>query len=581
MICTDRVAKMVKLRGSRSESRLPTLAFRYTVWLTCATALALYLFFARFDAGGEDGVYYTPAIAIRDGLIVHRDVFTQYGPVFSMFQALFMKVFTVDTVLGLRYLNSLILVAAGYLVAQTFARIYSMFSVVCALVTWFASAYFFSNGISMLAWPSVFSLLLSVMVLWLLIERTGISENIVRVSSAGILTALQIFVRANLGTTTMFGIILVLLLARYSSSKNTSYRPTIYFVLTNFFVVIGITAWLKMNNALGPFLDQSLKAPAAYYASGELRPGITNGEVPLEHMAKFGITYGLPALLVLAVGLLASMNTRLHGSQRIVHAAGSFFSIFIAWQVWNKGLATDPFKRFAPLYGLVIAALVFSPLLISQRLVSIWQDKSARLNSENSVPRLLVIGFAVASVVQLYPGDDPRHLFWVGLIPIAMVLGEISHLKTVRVKWLVPVLMAFMTITVSIGPAIDNASIKRVNVTNNIAYNGLLVAPAQKEVFDRITLSLNGIPKNGKVVILCDDAQITSWQKRFIAADRMYVTWSWQIDYPSMAKVRQATWSTSPYVAFCGTLEAATEWSVTHNYVVQDGSSPVVVLRKK
>jgi hypothetical protein len=109
----------------------------------------------------------------------------------------------------------------------------------------------------------------------------------------------------------------------------------------------------------------------------------------------------------------------------------------------------------------------------------------------------------------------------------------------------------------------------------------LLVAPAQKEVFDRITLSLNGIPKNGKVVILCDDAQITSWQKRFIAADRMYVTWSWQIDYPSMAKVRQATWSTSPYVAFCGTLEAATEWSVTHNYVVQDGSSPVVVLRKK
>jgi len=420
-----------------------------------------------------------------------------------------------------------------------------------------------------------------VMVLSLLIEPMGISQSIVRVSSAGILTALQIFVRVNLGITTMFGIVIVLLLARYSSDKNISYRPTIYFVSTNFLVLIGVTAWLQMNDALGPFLDQSLKAPAAYYASGELRPGITNGEVPLEHMAKFGITYGLPALLVMAVGLIASTNARLYGRQRIVHAAGSLFSIFIAWQVWSKGLATDPFKRFAPVYGLVLAALVFSPLLISQRLVSVWQDKSARFNSENTVPRLLVIGFALASVVQLYPGDDPRHLFWVGLIPIAVVLGEVSRLKIVRIKWFVPILMAVMTVAVSIGPALDNAAIKRVKVTDNIAYNGLLVAPAQKEVFDRITLSLKGIPKNGKVVILCDDAQIASWQKRFNAADRMYVTWSWQIDYPSMAEVRKATWSTSPYVAFCGSLEAATAWSVANNYVVQDGSSPIIVLKKK
>jgi hypothetical protein len=572
---------MVDDKSMSPVNRSHTLAFRYTIWLVSATALVLYLFFARFDAGGEDGVYYTPAIAVRDGLMVHRDVFTQYGPVFSMFQAIFMKVFMVDTVLGLRYLNSLILVVTGYLVAQTFARIYSKVSVVCALVTWFASAYFFSNGISMLAWPSVFSLLLSVMVLSLLIEPTGISQNVIRVSSAGILTGIQIFVRANLGITTMFGIVIILLLARYSSDKNTSYRPTIYFASTNFFVLVGVVAWLKMNDALGPFLDQSLKAPAAYYASGELRPGITNGEVPLEHMAKFGITYALPALLVMAVGLLASTNTRLHGSQRIVHVAGTFFSIIIALQVWNKGLATDPFKRFAPLYGLVLAALVFSPLLISQRLISILQDKSDSHNRENSLPRLLVIGFAVASVVQLYPGDDPRHLFWVGLIPIAVILGEISDLKIVRVKWFVPVLMALLTITVSIGPALDNASIRRVKVTDNIAYNGLLVAPAQKDVFDRITLSLKGIPKNGKVVILCDDAQIATWQKRFIAADRMYVTWSWQIDYSSMVKVRKVTWTTSPYVAFCGTIEAATEWSVAHNYVVQDGSGPVVVLRKK
>jgi hypothetical protein len=572
---------MVQKCSSGPASRFSTMVFRYTVWLVTATALALYLFFARFDAGGEDGVYYTPALAVREGLVVHRDVFTQYGPIFSLFQGMFMKVFMVDTVLGLRYLNSLILVVAGYLVARTFARIYSMVSVVCALVTWFASAYFFSNGISMLAWPSVFSLLLSVLVLSLLIEPTGISQNIVRISSAGMVTALQIFVRANFGITTLFGIVIVLLLAQYSSDRKASYRPTIYFVSTNFFVLTGITVWLKLNGALGPFLDQSLRAPAAFYLSGELQPAITNGEVPLEHMAKFGITYALPALLVVAVGLLASTNARSQGSQRIIHAAGTFLSMFIALQVWNKGLASDPFKRFVPLYGLVLAALVFSPLLISQRLASVRRGKSASPNCENSLPRLLAVGFAVASVIQLYPGDDPRHLFWVGLIPISVILGEMCQLKIVRIKWLVPVLMASVTVVVSIGPALDNASIRRVKVIDDIAYNGLLVTPAQKEVFDKITHSLSGIPKNGKVVVLCDDAQIVSWQKRFIAADRMYVTWSWQIDYPSMVKVRNATWSTSPYVAFCGSLEAAMEWSVTHNYVVQDGSGPVVVLRKK
>lgn len=571
-----------KTNGISTRYRSADRMFRIALGSLTLCALAVFLFFARLDVGGEDGVYYTPALAVRDGFVIHRQVFNQYGPVFAVFQSVLMRIGHIDTVLGLRYLDGTLLALTGLVAALMFRRVYSATAVLCGLVTWFASAYFLSNGISAVAWPSVLSLLLSVVVLMVVIDNTGrvITDNALKLFATGVMTALQQYVRLNLGTTSLIGIAAVVLFAGFRPKGPRPWRGLLWFsagaVAMNFVMV----TWLAINHALGPFLDQSVRAPAAYYGAGGRNPGITNGEIPIEHMSRFGIMYGLPAVLILIVAILVSTVEVRPARRNLISALGGFISISAAVILWDKGLAADPFKRFSSVYGLVIAALVIGPFFLGKLATDAWHRDQASEDEESVLPRILIGGFAVASVIQLYPGDDPRHLFWVGLIPIIMILGEVTRLHYVRTKWFVPAVVAAWTVVSTINPAMQNARLVRTEVSLGIAYDGLLVQSTQMSEIDDVTSVLKSLPRDKRAVFLCGDAQYATWFKRFVSADRMYVTWPWQLDYQSMAEVRTATWESASTVVLCASPDAAKEWATANGYLVVADKGPVALLEK-
>ena len=556
--------------------------FELVLLFTTTITLAVYFFYVRLDVGGEDGVYYTPALAVRDGFFIHRQVFNQYGPVFALLQSFMMRVAHVDTVLGLRYFDAVLLAMTGVLAAFTFKRVYASSAVLCGLTTWFASAYFLSSGISAVAWPSVLSLFLSIVVLMLMIANAGqaITECPWKLTAAGVLTGLQQYVRLNLGTSTLIGIAAVLLFAGIRSKSPRPWRGLLWFSAGAIAINLVMVTWLATNDALGPFLDQSVRAPAAYYGAGGRNPGITNGEIPIEHMSRFGIMYGLPAVLVVVVAVLVSSLDLRDVRKNLIPAFGGLVSVLAAILLWNKGLATDPFKRFATVYGLVTGTAVIAPFLLAHLSSQAWHHRGNDHDEQSLLPRILVGGFAVASVIQLYPGDDPRHLYWVGLIPIIMILGEISRLTFVRNKWFVPVMVAAWTVVATVQPAIQNARIVRTEVSGGVAYDGLLVQSAQQSEISDVSSVLKFVPGNKRAVILCGDAQYATWFKRFISADRMYVTWPWQLDYPSMARVRTVTWGHASTVVLCASPNAVKEWAAVNNFVIVADKGPVAVLEK-
>ena len=71
------------------DTKLRTLGGLPASLAVSAVAFVSALPFARLDFDPHhDGVMVATAVAIRDGAIVHRDVFAQYGPVAPLLQAL-------------------------------------------------------------------------------------------------------------------------------------------------------------------------------------------------------------------------------------------------------------------------------------------------------------------------------------------------------------------------------------------------------------------------------------------------------------------------------------------------------------
>ena len=127
---------------------------------------SIHLINARLDPDiHHDGIIYAAAVASSQGLLPNRDYFTQYGPVTSIMQGIWLY-FTEPTLYSLRIFNVAILLISSYLVYKIIKT-----SINFSLALLILLALNISTPTILpylVAWPSVISTMILLLVLLIL-----------------------------------------------------------------------------------------------------------------------------------------------------------------------------------------------------------------------------------------------------------------------------------------------------------------------------------------------------------------------------------------------------------------------------
>jgi hypothetical protein len=208
----------------------------------------------------HDGVIYGAAVGASQGLIPHKDFFSQYGPMQPLVNGLWLKLFG-TSMLHLRVFYCVLLVACAWLVYSLLKKYLSTELSLLIPTAWILTGPF---G---LPWPSILSTFLALISIKLFEKAILNPRNrlsvFVLIFSSGMSVGLSVFVRIHI---LILGLLMITLLIVLERTRTLSKNIVIYWVL-GFVGSIGIVfAYLIVTNALKYYIYQSIVWPANFYA---------------------------------------------------------------------------------------------------------------------------------------------------------------------------------------------------------------------------------------------------------------------------------------------------------------------------
>ena len=354
----------------------------------------------------HDGVILKPALDVWSGQTLFLDSFSQYGPLTTWIQVLFMKVlgpslFSIRVATAFFYSLSAVALTALWRLFLPESWVWISFAI------WIGLAPYISES-AMLPWPSVFALFFQIVAALCLIKSFDKNPRLAIISGAS--AAAVFWCRQPVGMVTIagfFGVTFLHLIANRKTRKGLEVFGG--FSLGLGLVFAAVLAHLFQAGSLHFWIEQNILWPAAW-AKG-------TGGATFERLFFYLVRIRNESLVIFLVLLVAKALTvtfekqfeahpRIQWALALLFGAGIFFRFPLS--VYQAGALT-----LIPLAGLFIAG----PMLIKK---PSWMGLTA-----------LVL--VISSWAQFYPVNDSWHVYWAMSPAIGIFIYWMSDLLKNRV----------------------------------------------------------------------------------------------------------------------------------------------------
>lgn len=490
----------------------------------------LFLVFARFDPEPHhDGIQIAAAVGVSEGLKIHTDVFSQYGPITPWVNGAWLAV-TEPTLVSLRYLAAIqlcLIALLMHLIMFALAvrrpiRLFCTFAWILTCPVWAYQKWFFS----LWPWPSITYMLTSLGATYLLVtperSKRGQSRKLI---FSGFLLGVSILIRPNYGLVYLSSMFMFVLARRTPRARGDEVRP---FVAGLMSAVLITVVGLATKGSIEGWIDQSILGP------------IGGNSVKNPGFAFFYANYlvGWRKLLIL-VGLLAGIVLLFRKVPRfgalLMVVSGLFgldcftkFDILIPGTWTFQALFVDEFMD--PLSGM---APIRIGLLVSVG-VLIWMTLNLKLFQDEDVDRRpahrpyhvpAILACAMGGIAQLYPLPDVYHLWWASP-PILVMCG--FYFARADKHWFMAYAMFFIPVLGLIGFRLnEQLHIPRAAWTGGIL-DGMQIDEELLPSYRAAATVLERVNRGAS--FHCRDGLWAVFQGKYLADSAAYVEWAFGID---------------------------------------------------
>lgn len=499
--------------------------------------------FARLDFDiHHDGYMGAVAAALEQGKIPHRDVFIQYGPLLSIFQALTLKL-NFPIILTLRVFNVFLIVAAIGLLSDLSRRLpsYLNFSLVSTKISAFVVLLTadFLYGVPMLPWTStlIFVLITSHVYFLVaslhLIEKKRIRSANLHLLFAGISLGLIFFTRIQ------FFIIFfpVMILSVWFERQTPKRHQRTYLFLSTVTlttVLFGLFCF-GFFGFLSSWWQQTIVWPRSW-AENYLASWISVAYSQLRSLAT-------PAALLLFCCIAISRHSHsskkessyqtkyLHNLLCVLASVSfvwlNFATYFRPYQFWVAGnFGHLPiFGSIVMVFWLLVAITVIALFQVSKKLIKL------RLFSSQNLVLLWGLGISVASLSQAFPIPDSRH-YWFAIAGSIFIIPFSSLIINKSVKKFLFGAILTMTALSSIGSingSLTYLSYPRVPGDNGAVNEQMLSRPNEEGFLlnfnDSFRFLKNSLPNDEHLIFLLNDGAYAVFDGQFNSSDPWFVSW--------------------------------------------------------
>lgn len=486
----------------------------------------------------HDGSQLPAAIAVSEGLVVHRDVFSGYGFLTAWLHGAVVAIFG-PNLLAIRLFTSVVLVLVTLLLflltrVAVGNRLISFLVAAVWVVAWPGQAVIW--GTPLFPWPSVIFLVFQLGAV--LFTLRGLESPAHRTSSfaiAGLLVGLGILTRINYGGALAIALLIALLVL--NKSKDLQPRDLFIPIAAALGVVIVLLGVIAIQGALVPFFDQSILGPL-------------QGKATVKPTEWFYIENGYlwGSLGVLTVSLVVwFLATRSAISRRYLWLVSSLgvtaLTIWASTAIESSPARTLILSRLTwapaldiqamqPMYfSVLIVFLVVASLVVVMVRQAIFR-RSPSCSSDEVLLIVLALA-ALASLFQLFPVADPNHLWWAA--PIPLVLLAFVFARTVASDRQAPVVAVLLLPPLVLAPFTMFQVLDRPRVQINTgALSGMWIGTDYQDSVHKLDRLL-AETEPGSVEFKCVEGLFSVWNGSYLAAGPGYVDYAYGLDAASDA----------------------------------------------
>jgi hypothetical protein len=455
----------------------------------------------------------TPALVVARGGVIHRDIFSQYGPITAYSQAVFVWIFG-PHLLSIRIASATYLSLAVALLYSSWRRIFGEGIALFAYLLAISSSYFFVSNSPMHPWSSDVMLFSQALTLYLLVIGHSFQgkKASVLIYMGGFVLGLQftnryvsaflmligltiyhlVFRKRGLGSL-WFGVVTsvgaALLLLTLSGSYNEWYFQAIQFPRNWVSDVSGPGGWLAIRGAI---VTRALPGGAL------LLMVIFGFNAAARHKRPFTSIQRVSVVLFGSLVLIVTSS-----DLRIPY--------------WNT---SDVLWTFA---GVLLVATPWYFLR--------FQDRVAG----NSTGEAIVFIAAAAASTAIFPISDIRHLFW-GLIPSIgpglMFLK--SHINLKRNQVVLASLSLVLLVPSTLKTVEETVNMDRVSVANTPILKGMLMDRKYSQFFNgrfQMIDEFLAVQPEAPILNICSDGLFAALAPKLKFPDPYFVSWQFGFDF--------------------------------------------------
>jgi hypothetical protein len=476
--------------------------------------LIIYLPFTRLGVDSHhDGIMLTPALVVARGGVIHRDIFSQYGPITAYLQAVFVWIFG-PHLLSIRIASATYLSLAIALLYSCWRRVLGEGIALFGYLLLISSSYFFVSSSPMHPWSSDVMLFLQALTLYLLVVGHSVQgrKASVLIYMGGFVLGLQFTNRYVSALLMLIGLTIY-----YLFQKKMGLRPLWLGVMSSTGVALFL---LLLSRSFDEWYFQAIQFPRNWVSdvSGSggwlaIRVAIVTRALPggaLLLMVVFG--FNSAALRKKSFTSLQRVSMVLFGSSILIVTSSN-----LRIPYWNT---SDVLWTFAGVF------LIATPWYFLR-----FQN---RVTDDRTGEAILFIAAASASTA-IFPISDIRHLFW-GLIPsIGPCLMFLkSHINLKRNQVVLASLSLVLLVPSTLQSVEETVDMDRVSVANTPILKGMLMDRKYSQFFNgrfQMIDEFLAVHPEAPILNICSDGLFAALATKLKFPDPYFVSWQFGFDF--------------------------------------------------
>jgi hypothetical protein len=472
---------------------------------------------SRYDPNlHHDGVIFTAAVAIENGLIPNKDIFAQYGPGAPLIQGFWLK-FMGAQLVNLRVLTAFLLILTGLLLFLVLEKHLNKKLAFIICLVWCLT---YPNYIlpPNLPWPSVITTFLLMIVVYILTFQYNQSDSGINqlflVGFISFLLFTAIFVRIHIAFTFFLLTVVLSIRSKKTLQFKQEFRAWIAGLMLSFFTIflffLQTKSWLN-------YFQQAILWAASFFGT----PKRLNDENTIVDFSLLLMFPGFLALLLLLLKFMTVTNNSITSFSfmilsSIMIASYSLYKI----DVQDKSYLNPKFvllalsQNFFSIFGYSSALFI---------LFIVFRFIHKRDLTSNS---LIIPILAFSSLIQLYPSHDPLHLWWItplllsGVAPF--VNDKFTRIKVIEEKLFIIscgiCIASFLLLFNYLS--IDRISSNSANLKHMVGVKSVIVP------MDKFISEIEKIPEKARVISKCTDALFSISKGKYLYSDLNYYEFS-------------------------------------------------------